>query len=280
MLFAIFWTFIKAFADIFWKKSLIFWLRPYAYNLCSYPLPSLFFLYFVLTGFSIFMIESIMIVWATLLLLSGLIRQPVIQQIYREEKISAIMPYTNLNKILVIITSFFFFGDVSHITFFITLFTVAIIIYASIDLKNTKLPRNFSKILFNESIISIEILFGWWLVLEYWELTYFNAYFLIWLITYIIAVWISKQYMDVIKAPIEYWKFRVIGSLGWAAMLISLVAINELWLSVSILLGFLWIWMTLIFSYTILGDTPSRRNMFLTMIVSVLIWIWYYFKSY
>jgi len=72
--------------------------------------------------------------------------------IYREEKISTIMPYTNVNKILTIIASFFLFADVSIISLFITIFAIFVVIIGSINFKTLKFPKNIIIILINETI--------------------------------------------------------------------------------------------------------------------------------
>lgn len=278
MFLALFWTIIASFSDVFWKKSLSFGVRPFAHNLASYPIGFLFFLYFMIVWVDISNIDTLIVVLISVIIISNILKQPVIQQIYREEKISIIMPYTNLNKIFVIIASFFLFQDVSVTSFIIILFTIGVIVLASIDFKNKRLPRNFWKILLSEFLTSFDILLGGWLVLNYGELSYFNVSFVIWVILYLCVVTISHQAIDIRNAPKAYWQVRLIGALWWVAWFLSLVVIKNLWISLSILLWFLWIGITLLISYFILWDTPSKKNIGLTIIVSLLIWIWYYFK--
>jgi hypothetical protein len=188
------------------------------------------------------------------------------------------MPYLNLSKIFIIISSFFIFHDVSNITLCITIFTILIIALASIDLKNKKFPRNLSKLLFVEIIRTLWALLGWWLVLSYSEIIYFNIYVLAYLIPALfLAIW-SRQIWDLRKTTPVFWFYRLVSWMWWFSWFLSLVVIKNLGLSLSILLGFLWIGVTLLVSYIFLKDVPSRKNILLTVSVSVLIWIWYYFK--
>lgn len=278
MFFAIFGTFLKAFADVYWKKSLTYKLRPLAHNLASYPIWLILLGYFIFIWFDTQKLDILFIFMVASIISINILRQPIRQQIYREEKISLIVPYTNLNKIFVLITSFFLFQDVSYVTFYIIIFTIIIIAFSSIDFKNKKLPRNLEKIIWDEILITIEILIAWWMVITYGSILYFCSYVLIGFIVYLVVNTFTGQISDIKTAPIWYWKIRPIWALGWVAWFLSLLVIKNLWLSLSILLWFLWIWMTLLISYSVLWDVPSKKNIRLTVIVSLLIWAWYYFK--
>lgn len=275
---AILSTIITSFSDVFWKKSLNYNLGASIHSLCSYPMWILLVLYFASTGFDFLSIHILAIGIVAIILLIDIIREPIIQQVYKEEKISVIMPYLNLNRIFVIIASFFLYQDVSYISFGIIICTIILIALSSIDIKSRRLPRSFWKILFTESWNPIWILLWGWLILNYSEIIYFNLYIilgtlLIWYITLK-----KKQFKDLRWAPIDYWKYRFISSLGWISWFLSLVVIKNLWLSISILLGFLGIASTLFISYVFLKDTPSKKDIILTFTVAILIWIWYYFK--
>ena len=278
MFIALFGTFIASFAEVFWKKSLSFGLRPIAHNLASYPMWVLFFAYFLfvwidLSGFGF--LFFIIVVFVNFL---NIVLQPLVQKVYREEKISVIMPFTNLNKIFVIIASFFIFQDVSILSFFIILFTVLIIILASFDFKNKTIPKNFSTILAVESIKAADIFLSWWLVVHYGEVLYFNVTFLVWLSMYLAISLYTWQIQDIKDAPLGYWKVRIIWALWWVSWFLSLIVVSSLGLSLSVLLWFLWIWVTLFVAYFFLGDTPSKKNILLTISVALLIGTWFYFK--
>lgn len=150
MFIAILSTIMSSFSDVFWTKSLAYKVSPLAHSLASYPVSMLLLAYFIYVGFEYASIDLIAVFTIFVILLIDVIKEPISQQIYREEKISVIMPYLNLNKIFVIIASFFLYQDVSIISFGIILLTIVVITVGSIDTKNKKLPRNFGKILFVE----------------------------------------------------------------------------------------------------------------------------------
>ncbi len=278
MLIALLSTILSSFWEVSWKKSLTYWIRTRAHALWSYPIALALLAYFILTGFDLFSVWIVPVIIISIIAILDIIKEPVDQQIYKEEKISVIMPYLNLSKIFVIISSFFIYKDVSNFTFCITIITIIIIILASIDTKNKRLPRNFSKLLFVETMRTIGLLLWGWLVLSYSEIVYFNVYVLAYLIPTLFLVFTSGQVSDLIKASPIFWFYRLLAAMSWLSWFLSLVVIKNLGLSLSILLWFLWIWVTLLVSYFFLKDVPSKKNILLTITVSVLIWIWYYFK--
>lgn len=278
MIFALLSTILWSFANVFWKKCTAFRVRPFANSISSLPIPVLILIYFLIHWYTFNTADfiSIIVVWGIVLL--DLIKDPINQQIYKEEKISLLIPYQNLHKIFIIISSFFIFSDVSIITLCITLFTISVIIIASFDFKNKKLPRNFWKILFVEIVLSSAILLWAWIVLEYGEINYFVIYAILWAIIYLIIAFKTNHIYDLKTVAKTYWMYRLIAWFGWISWFISLLLIKNLWLSISILLGFIWIWVTLLISYIFLWDKPSKKNIILTLVVSLLIWVWYYFK--
>lgn len=188
------------------------------------------------------------------------------------------MPYTNLNKIFVIISSFFLFSDVSVISLIIILFTVWVIMFANFDFKSRRLPKNFTLILFVEILTTIGILFSWWITLKYWSILLFSLYTILGFIIFFLLAIKKSEIKDLKNAPYIYWKYRYIWWLGWISWFLWLTVIKSLWLSISILLWFLWVWITLLISYIFLWDKPSKKDILLTVIVSLLIGIWFYFK--
>jgi len=276
--FALLSTIIASFADVFWKKSLIHKIRPRAHELACYPVAFFISAYFYISGFSLSDVYISAFAVVGLIIIIDAIRQPVMQGVYKEEKLSVIVPYLNLSKIFIIVSSFFIFQDVSYTSFFIALFTVWVIILWSIDIHTFRLPRNFLKILFVETCRATWALLWGWIIVNHWDIVFFNIYVLgAWLFTLFLTI-TTKQYKDFKNLPKAFWTHREMAALWWFSWFLSLVVIKNLGLSLWILLGFLWIWVTLFFSYIFLWDKPSKKNIILTIIVSLLIWIGYYFK--
>ncbi len=76
----------------------------------------------------------------------------------KHEKISVLLPYTYINKLLVVIFSLVIFQNTSFITFLIALITIFIVILFSIDLKNIKKPYYITTILIQQFLYTTELL--------------------------------------------------------------------------------------------------------------------------
>jgi len=95
----------------------------------------------------------------------------------------------------------------------------------------------------------------------------------------ILIISFRKNYKELFTWKKEFYYYRFSASIVWVAWdLMWLFLISSLWLVLSILLWFFWLFFTLLLGYFILKDKPSKKNIILSLLVMVLIWIWYYFK--
>lgn len=271
-------TLIDCITDIFWKKSLWYWVWWKIHDLLSYPIWLLIVLYFLLIGTDLWQIDSFLVISVLIISLISVFNAALSQKIYTKEKISVIMPYTNINKILSIIFSFILFSDVSLLSLIITIIAILIVIWFSIDFKSLSLPKSTKLIFIAEFVTSIEIIWSWYVILTYSEILYFIVFVISWIIFLSLLAYFLWEFKTIKWLKKDFWINRYLWATWWISRFLSLVVIKNLWLSISILLSFLWIWITLLFSYFILKDKPSKRDLILTTIVSILVWFWYYFK--
>ncbi|MCH2189085.1 hypothetical protein MK079_04640 [Candidatus Gracilibacteria bacterium] len=278
MIVALISTFMQALADIFWKKSLSYGVGGKIHDLLSYPIGVAMAIYFLSYGIdgSVFDLTIVVVVFVVMLV--AIFRTQFYQKIYNEEKISVIMPYTNINKIVIIICSFFLFSDVSVISLFITIIAIIVIILFSIDFKNHTVPKNTTSLIVLEILRAIDVLVSGWIILNYTEIHYFIVVVVWGIIILMTLSFAGKQFKTIRGKPKEFWVSRYIGGLGWIAWFLALVIIKDLGLSISILLSFLGIGITLLLSYIILGDKPSKKDLLLTLIVTILVGLGFYFK--
>lgn len=278
MIFAIFTSILESFSEIFRKKTLINRVPEYLNTLFWYSTWLLFVIYFIFNiDFS--SVNYLLFIIIFFMSLIDVINSKISQSIYREEKISVLMPYTNISNILTIILSFFIFSDVSVITFSITIFTILVIILFSIDFKILRFPRNILKMFFSEIITTFICLLVWYIIIHYSDWILFVFDFTMWTTILIILSLYFWYFSHLKKINNSYYLPRLTWSfLWWWSYALSLIIISNLWLSVSILLWFIWMWITLLLSFLILKDKPWKKDLILTVIVTVLVWIWYYFK--
>lgn len=280
MFFAIFAIFLDALATNFWKKALTFNAPKELFNLLSKSstiLVTVILVIFWILDFAwvnyyyILLLILITIVWTLKTLLN--------QYIYSVEKISNLMPYTNINKILSIILAFFIFWDISNTSFGITLIAIFFIIWFSIDFKTLKFPKTIGLFAFWEIIQSSLTLLTWYILLSITGSAFFVLTYIIWFVFVSIMVARKWQFKELKTLPPKFYLYRMTAChLWWIWYLLSVIVIKDLWVSMSILLSFIWIWITLIFSYLMFKDKPSAKNIALTIIVSTLVGLGYYFK--
>jgi len=278
MLTAIIATIIDSFSNIFWTKSLKYNVWWKVHDFLQYPVWLIISLYFIYVGINYPIIDIILIGAVFLIMVMDVIRTHFDQKIYKVEKMSAVIPYTNLNKIVVILVSFFLFSDVSVISLFITISAIIVIILFSIDFKNKTTLKNILPIILTEISLAADILLWWWVIMKYSEVHYFIFTALWWAVILTILAFIWNQFRTLKWLPRWFWLSRGVSTIGWFSWFLSLTIIKELWLSVSILLSFLGIGVSLFLSYLVLKDTPSNKDLLLTLIVTVLVGLWFYFK--
>ncbi len=275
---AIIATFISWIDNIFWKKSLWYNIWWKMHDILSYPVAFLIIIYFFYSWIDLSKVDYILAGSAFILLFIGIFKTQIRQWIYREEKISVIVPYTNVNKVLSIILAFFVFSDVSKTSLLITILAIIVVIIFSINFKTFKLPKNITKMLIVETVTALTLVWTWWLISNYWEKLYFIFSWISWAFILMILITILWEFKTIKWQPKSFWINRYIWSIWWFAWFLSLVVISNLWLSVSIILSFFWIWITLLLAFIFLKDKPSKKDLLLTLIVTVLVWLAFLYR--
>lgn len=263
---------------IFWKKSLRFWVWTKLHDLLGYPIWWVLVLYFLCVWIDFWQIDLTIFFWTFLIIILHTIISQLNQKIYKEEKLSLLLPYKNISKIIVIIIWYFIFSDVSFTSLVITLIAIVVMILFSIDYKTLKLPRNMALVVLSESLLACCVILTWWLLFWYSEMLHFILYFVTWLVLLLTITFLTWQLQTVGSIPKQFYFNRELWWMWWVSWFLSLMVIKNLWLSITILLSFIWIWITLLLSFIILNDKPSKKDLMLTFIITSLIWLWFYFK--
>ncbi len=199
-------------------------------------------------------------------------------------KLSEILPYQNIDKLFIVIIWFFIFAwtdkQTSLTTLLITILTVFIIIFLTIDFKNIKIPKSIWYIFINKFANAILILATWYMLIKYSSATFwiFN-----WLVNFIILSWIiffsKSQMWDIYSQNKSFYLSRLIAVIfWWTSWLIWLYIIESAWVIIASLLGFLSIVFSIFSMKFVLKDNPTKKQISLAFIVIFMIWTWYYFK--
>jgi len=202
------------------------------------------------------------------------------QEIYKKEKISTLIPFENLQKIFVVIVSYFIFWWTSVTTLLITIASIFVILGFSIDFKKYKLPTFFNTILVLNLIFALESLLTWYFLKVLNFQTFYSINYVVWFVFIVILILSKKEDIKLLlKQTKKFYTYRFFTSIFWNLnSVIYMYLISQLWMVITILLSFLSIWFKIIFAYFFLKEIPARKDIILTIILAVFIWCWYYFK--
>lgn len=280
MIFALISTFLSSMATIFYKKALSFKSTKEIFSLLSYT--SVFLISFILFLFWKLKIEAVsFIIWITIiaLILTVFFNNLLYQYIYRQEKISTILPYNNIRRILSIIFWYFLFSNTSLTTLLISIFTVIIIFLFTIDFKNFQIPKNIKLLAFSQTISSIVTIWVWYVLVHISNISYYVYYYWLSLIFVFLIVVLKWDFKKIFSLPKKFYVFRLWAAhFWWISQLIWFLVIKNLWVTVSVLVSYLGMWITLLFSFFLLWDKPTKKNLILTIVVTLLVLLGYYFK--
>lgn len=280
MIYAIISTVLDSIWTNIWKKALSFNMAKEPFSLLAYT--SLFFMLIVLFFlwklqldnlglYEIFLILLIFTIWY--------FRWFLLQYVYKNDKISKILPYQNISKILTIIIWFFLFSDTSITTLIIAIFTALLIFIFSFDFKKIYIPKTIKTYAIAEVMYSANILLLGVILSKITNISYFIYSYVVWIIIIWIIVILKKQLNEFIKVEKKFYLYRMSAChIWWTSYILSLLVMQELWVIMSILVSYIWLWSTLLFSFLMFRDKPSKKDLFLLTLVSIFITLWFYFK--
>ena len=282
---------ITAWLDSLWrsfrKKSLDLWklsktmFKYYAFILGSIIVLILSFIFWIDNGIlGDYKILIIAFIAMTVKMMNTFLQLTILKNI----KLSEVLPYDNLDKLFIVIISFFLYywssNQVSNITLWITILTIILITAFSIDFKNLKVPKSVWLILLNRLISACVLLVIWYILLSYSNITFAGLSLFYELVLFtIVALLLKDSFKSLFTQTKTFYVSRVgAWAFGRIAYMIGLYIIETSWLIVATLLWFLWIVFSVFSMKYILNDKPSRKQIMLAFMVIGLIWIWFYFK--
>jgi len=257
-LFSILWPIMWAF--IIWTCAYIFWVDNTLY-----------------TNLTVIFLVLLIVIFETL---SNYLEIYV----FKNTKLSELLPYQNTNKLLIVLIWFFLYywtnNSTSIASFLIILFTMFLIVFSSIDIRKFKINKIIWLYLIDKLFSAIAWLLVWYILAKYSTITYMtvNVIF-VFLIYYLITIIRKDKFNLLLKQVNSFYPPRLIGLIfWWTSFVIWLYIIESTWLLIATLISFIWLVFNIISMKFILKDNPSKKQIFLAIIVSILIWIWYYLK--
>lgn len=280
---AIFWSILNGISNIFLKKSI-------QLNKWS----ELFYMSFSQLQFFIIAVAGLLLwflnynFWENNFKIYGLISLTILfwtiyafalQYGLKNEKITVLQPYANLDKIVTIILGYFIFSWASLSTFIVAILAFIIIVLFSIDFKNFKISKVIAIYAIWNIFWAFRMLLAWYILLTMDSLNFVLLYAGILFPLFILGLIFKWELVWFKNSTLKFYWYRMWASLSWWAWyFISIFLLSELWVVLSSLLSLVSLITTMIFAFVILKDKPRFKDIFLSALIVILIWIWYYLK--
>ena len=202
--------------------------------------------------------------------------------IYQHSKMSEILPYNNLDKLFIILIWFIVFqwsgSPTSLSTFLISILTVIIVIFFSIDYQKFQISWVAGLMILHKALSAIFIIGLWFLLITYSSIT---LVFVGWLYEMILTTAIIFRVKGSIRSMFtqkkDFYITKISASfLGRSGYIMTVFILESAWVIMATLIGFTSIAFNIASIKYILHDTPSRKQILLACIVISLIGIGYY----
>lgn len=201
------------------------------------------------------------------------------QTLHRKEKISTLIPYSNLNTIFSIIAGFLIFRDSSLVSLFISIAAFLIIIVFTVDFKRIAFPKRFNLILLVEILMTCEILITWSMLKDLPDKEFFSIYQIFVFFILLFPIIRRKMYASLKRVRLPFYGYVSLSSLaGNFSFLLFLFVVGEFGVVLSILFSFLWTGVSLLCWYLIFKEKPTKKEIIMTIVITVLVWLGFYFK--
>lgn len=279
---AVFGNILSSFGTVLWKKTLLISSLPELLFRFLWELNWLIICIVVIafSGFDRAIFLNLWVIWGIVLTLIIDIRYDYLDQsLYREEKISTMIPYENLNCVFAIVAGYLIFRDASLISVGISIVVIIMTVLASLDFKNFSWPKNIKKILFIQILITLETLLTGYFLKDLADKDYFIVYQIVIIIMLMFPFLIKKlfSHFKTIKSSFR-WYQTISSTSNNISFLLYLFLVSEFGVVISTLLSFLGDGITVIFGFIFLRERPSKKDVILIVATTILVWLGFYFK--
>ncbi len=251
-------------------------------SLFSWVIILLLFLYF---GVTPWLFQNYTIIgFVFIIILTNSLNGLMLIDIYKNEKLSSLMPYSSLDKVFVVVLGFIVYfwteNETSFITLCITLLAIAVIFFSTTSLKNISFSHSIKLFVLNRFIKAATILSTWYILLTYSWIDFVVLEWIFGIIISLAIVLILKQNpWEIIHQNKLFYKNRLLATiLWWWWYILGLYIIQSSGVVIATLLWFFTIVFNVISMKYIVKDNPTKKQILLAVTVLMMIWIGYYFK--
>jgi len=204
--------------------------------------------------------------------------------VVKNVKISKILPYGSFDKLFIVLLWFLFFywnpGYTSFVTLLITIMTVVIIMIFSLDFKSLSIEKEVKLYILAKFLYACTTVIIGKILFEYSTLDIFAIIIFFYISFHLISnIYLKRNFLLLFKQTKDFYKYRLTSAILWRiSFIVSIILIESSWVLIASLLSFISIIFWVFFMKFVLWDTPSKKQILLSILVIIMIWIWYYFK--
>ena len=209
------------------------------------------------------------------------ITYPLRRTAYANEKVSTLQPYAMLFQVFPIIIWFIFIATerANLITFISAIIASLVVIWASIDYNKFKFNKYSLMVLISSTIKSFQVFSVLYFLTKFNPASYYFIETIVVLSISILIISFKKEFSEVKLLTKKYIKLLMFtNSIVIISILLALTMYSTLWIVLTSLLNLLYLAFVYILGYFILKEIPSKKDILVTLFVSVCIIIWVIFK--
>lgn len=209
------------------------------------------------------------------------ITYPLRRTAYANEKVSVLQPFAMLFQVFPIIIWFIFIASerANLITFIAALIASLIVILPNIDFKNFKISKYSLMVLISSIIKSFQVFATLYFLTK---LNPASFYFLETVIVILISILLILTKRELLEFKLLTKKYLKLifwtNSVVIVSILLALTMYSTLWIVATSLISLLYLVFVYILWYLILKEIPAKKDIIITILVSICIIIWMWFK--
>ncbi len=210
------------------------------------------------------------------------ITYPLRRIAYANEKVSVLQPYAMLFQIFPVIIGFIFIASerANIITFLSALLASIVVIAINIDYKTFKFNKYSLMVLFSSIIKSFQIFVVIHLLTKLNPASFYFMESIIILFFSILLMILQKDLSQIKLLTKKYMKLLMFtNTVVITSILFALTMYSSLWVVLTSLLSLLYLVFIYTLSYFILKEIPKKKDVLVTIFISLCIIVWVIFKS-
>jgi len=210
------------------------------------------------------------------------ITYPLRRIAYANEKVSVLQPFAMLFQVFPIIIGFLFISTEREniITFIFALIASFIVIISNINIKNFKINKYSLMVLISSIIKSFQIFATLYFLTKLNPANFYLLESLLIIIISISLMFFKNEFSQIKIIEKKYLKLLIwTNSIIIISILLSLTMYTTLWVVATSLISLLYLVFVYFLWYIIIKEIPSKKDIFITILVSLCVLIWLYFKN-